>query len=30
MLSLHLRLAEAALCVDKDNVSMTANIGGRK
>jgi len=30
MLSLRLRLAEAALCVDKDDVRVTASIGGRK
>jgi hypothetical protein len=30
MLSLRLRLAEAAFCVDKDDVSVTANIRGRK
>jgi hypothetical protein len=30
MLSLRLKRAEAALCVDKDDVCVTANIRGRK
>jgi hypothetical protein len=30
MLRLRLRLAEAAFCVDKDDVRVTASIGGKK